>query len=347
MKEKVAITGTGFLSETDCCLINFPGEAKEKKELEKNHTLNELLTDSIVKKYRGISDYVKYGYLAAVKSLEDVRIFNKDQCGVYSGTAYGGIVEVYTKQCQTYYEKGISWMLPSMVMNKVAKTTADIITIEEKITGGSFNIHAGRCSSGLALLQAYDHIRINQKESALVLGAEHIDSKLSEVYLKMNYPTDRLCSGGCALILNGETQADFDKIKGYISACECTSFYIDPDQPDTKVFSEVTSKVIQQALNKSNLRISDIDLIVYAKTYNQQIDVCFNHCINYILQNTASNRLYCATDRYGDMIGANPLLVVLTALSFINHKNKKNPNRIMAVTYGTTGQVWIAIIENK
>lgn len=343
MKDKIAIIGTGFLSKKSHQPLNLPNVFLKEQGHSEDCDLTKLVPIDITKRYTGISDYVKYGYISAMKSLENQTCIDRNRCGVFCGTFYGGSTEIYAKQCKVFYDKGISWMLPSMVMNKVPKTLADVVSIEEKLTGGSFTVHAGLCSSGMALLQAYDDIRCDRIKSAVVIGSEYMDPYLVEQYSIMNYRNDNLYSGSCALVLSTQTNIEANKIQGYLLECESSGIYIDPDMPNFVAFSESIKNTIQHTLNTNCMKMNDIDLIIYTKTYNNRIDDYFEQVLN----DFKISKSLCITDVLGNMLGANSLLAVLAFLSIMKNKKQDQIQRVMTITFGISGQVWVAILENK
>lgn len=342
MKDKIAIIGTGFLSEKKHDLLEFPNMLGNKKICLEDCDFDKRSPGNIIKKYTGISDYIKYGYISATKSLESSKNIDRNKCGVYCGTSYGGNAETYSKQCKAYYDKGISWMLPSMVMNKVPKTLADIVSIEEKLTGGSFTVHAGLCSSGMALLKAYDDIMYGRIESAVVIGAEYTDPYLLEQYSIMNYRNDNLYSCGSSLLLSTHANIKANRIKGYLLSCESSGIYFDPNHPDYIAFKKSVESTVQHTLDINGMIMEDIDSIIYCKTYINKIDSCFEN----VLDSLKKNGSLCITDIYGNTLGVNPLLSVLASLSIMQNKKQDRIQRIMTVAFGISGQVWVAILEN-
>ena len=312
--------------------------------------LDQMVENSVLKRYLGMSQYVKYGFIAAHKALKDHSIMDGNQWGVYCGTAFGGQTSIFQEQCHAYISKGLSWMLPSMVMNKGAKSLADIIAIENSISGDSLTVLADRCSSGIALLHAFDKIKYGVLDFGIVIGAEHIDCYLRKIYSKLEKRVDVLNDGSCALIICREDKVPSKGVKGYMLSCESISagsgFQL--HRGDKFEFEYVLKKIIQQTLIKASVKLQDIDYVVYAKAFNKNLDDRFVIAIDSLFK-CGKEFLLCASDIYGDLLGATPLFLLLTAFSSKCNKisYNKNLSRILSICYAMNGQIWACVIEKE
>lgn len=348
--KKVAIIGTGYISQYSIRPENLPSLLPKLDLKSSRINIGELFPKDIIKKYANLSNYVKYGYLAALKACSNILIECPEQWGIYCGTGLGGSPEVYIKQCKMYYEKGLSWMLPSMVMNKVAKTIADVLSIECQIKGKSYTAIAGRTSAGIVLMQAYDDIINGEISHALAVSAEHIDEYILEAYARIDYPEEKLCSGAGALVLSSIETVKSNNIYAYLVSCESNSIYMDVINPDLEMLAEEVDIIIRKALYKANIAFNDVDGIIYARTYHKEADTSVINTLKKMFS-TYTSSLFCVTDYLGDMLGANALLAILLSISVMkgsisNTKQLKHKKNFLGLVYGLNGQICAFVIEN-
>lgn len=324
----VAITGLGLINlwgHNEKSVLKSLSKDFMKKE---NKYFLEMPYD-VRSKYRWINECANLGYNASKLALNSG--FNHsgiscDRWGVYAATCYGGMPITQQNICDAYLKFGPSGVLPGHSIHSGYHFTADIIAIEQQITGPNITFTSGQLASGLMLLQAFDSIHLDQIDGIIAIGTEFVDPVAENIYEEYDRESaEFLTSGACSLILqNLDTIGNSDIPMGYLLAVEYKSTFTSIG--NNQCFAEQLQKVMLDALKKSGKSIEGIDLIISTESGASFEKQCYEIALKEVFPEEILIRTIYPYNTIGYTLGANCIMGLGIGLTCMN--SQYNPNRL-------------------
>lgn len=359
MNRRVIITGLGFVTNEGCSsesIWNMVCKGKKKKYVSDIKDFE--LTNDLRDRYVGICTCARIGIKAAElawnEALAEDSDISRDRWGIMAGTAFGESASMYANQCRTLVEQGTSWLLPSMAMNKGAKTTADIYSIEHKLYGGNLTFESGKIASGMAALHAYDEITHDFLDGVVVVGVEYIDDCLVSALKSVGFPGyEYLSSGACAIVMEAEGRSGSNGASAIVAAVESLANAGKPYSYNRSLYKSIKNCIVK-TINSAGMALNDIDLIIYSKVNNPIADFCCEKALTKLFGVEGNKAvIVSATDILGDMLGANPSMAIGLGLIFLNKQcvinsylvKPKVVKNVVVAAYDISGAVWAMVLS--
>lgn len=275
---------------------------------------------------------------AANQAVIDSKInwseINKDRVSLYLGISDHGSVDL-EREYLGYFERGVvdvnDWS-PMLGFKLIANSPASEVSIQLKITGPHFTIGGACSASNLALIQGIQVLKSGDTDIALVGGvsessigfgsfacflsqrilANHKDQTKASRPLDMNRNGIVLSEGACVYVL--ERLSDAKKRNANIIA-EIVGYANVSDAQDILLPAiDSQLKCMQRALEKANLKSSEIDFINLHATGTIQGDIQEGTAVSKLFGDNPQVYTNATKGFLGHTMGASSLLEITANL---------------------------------
>ncbi|MCA1028639.1 hypothetical protein LCM23_21450 [Cytobacillus kochii] len=226
----------------------------------------------------------------------------RNNFGTFVGTAYGGFTDTQYHQTSALINEGPLGVSPGLSIHSGFHLTGDIIAIKNKFEGPNITFTSGENSSGLAFMEAFDQIKYQNLEGAIVVGTEFIDKFISEGYKLINNQNVEILSSGAGSVFLSNQQNNLFNIE--VVTIQFVSNFGKIGSYSSQTYKSISSAILK-ALKDSNINKQDIDIVISMLGPTPTEEIHFLKGMKMSLGKEFKKPVIYPKKILGDMLGAN------------------------------------------
>lgn len=345
---RVYVSGTGLITRSGHSIIEIIKSIILEEDLKPKESL--LITDYSLQ-FKNINFCANLGINASDQAMmnQDCKRFidNRTEYGTFVGTAFGGFTNTQIQQTSALINEGPLGVSPGLSIHSGFHLTGDIISIKNKFEGPNITFTSGENSSGLAFMEAFDQIKFQYLQGAIVVGTEFIDEILIEAHQLLNHQNANILSSGAGgMFLSNQSNASTN-VEVLSIQHAGTSGKV--GRYSSSTYKSISSSIVQ-VLKDSSLDEEEIDLIISTIGPNSLENLHLTRGIKKIFGEKGINKVIYPKKFLGDIQGANFIIGATIGTEFLLASNDLTrglgPLRnILIVSGDSYGSIISAILQ--